>query len=298
MPHNDMQFMPGNKLMSAAEILKLADIFTGLGVSKIRLTGGEPLMRKDVGEIIRGLGNLGVKLTMTTNGYFLDRYFGLLEESGLRSINLSLDTLRPERFIELAQRDGFAQTWQNIEEALKRGFHVKLNMVVMKGSNEEEINDFVRLTQRLPLHVRFIEFMPFADNQWKMNQTVSYETILQTVQNEFDFSRIEDAKNDTARNFRVKNAAGTFAIISSVTNPFCDTCNRIRLTADGKIKNCLFAQSETDLLTVLRQGGDVERLIKESIQNKHFARGGLPAFDAPDADKTFAKNRAMISIGG
>ncbi|TVR38083.1 MAG: GTP 3',8-cyclase MoaA [Cryomorphaceae bacterium] len=298
MPHNDMQFMPPARLMSADEIQRFAEIFVELGVRKIRLTGGEPLMRRDAGTIVENLSSLKVKLAITTNGYFLHRYFDTFEKVGLNSINLSLDTLRKDRFEVMSQRKGFDRTWQNIEEAIRRGFYVKLNMVVMKNRNEDEINDFVELTRHMPIHVRFIEFMPFAENRWDISQTVSYASILKRIEQSHSYARIADAANDTARNFRVQGSPGTFAVISSVTNPFCDTCNRIRLTADGKIKNCLFAQHETDLLTVLRNGGDVERLIKENIAAKHAARGGLPEFSAEQAPELFSKNRSMISIGG
>lgn len=298
MPHNDMQFMPPKKLMNADEIQKLAEIFVELGVTKIRLTGGEPLMRKDAETIIRNLAKLPVKLTMTTNAFFLDQYFEVLQECGVKSLNVSLDTLQTARFNDLAQRDHFEKVWKNITEAVQRGFHVKLNVVVMKGQNEEEIVDFVALTRKLPIHVRFIEFMPFAENKWQFDQTISFERIMSMIGEIFEYEKIADAKNDTARNYRLPEAPGTFAVISSVTNPFCDTCNRIRLTADGQIKNCLFAQNETDLLSVLRNGGDVRRLIAESIGNKFYARGGLPEFDSQDASETYAHNRSMISIGG
>lgn len=298
MPHNDMQFMPTKRLMSVDEVTRLAQIFVNYGVNKIRLTGGEPLMRKDAPEIIENLSKLPVGLTMTTNGFFLDKHFDLLLRCGVRSLNISLDTLQPERFNNLAQRDHFNHVWKNIQEAIRLGFHIKLNAVVMKGENDSEINDFVALTEKYPIHVRFIEFMPFAENRWQLDRTVSFEQILNIVKSRFAFEKIEDAKNDTARNYQIAGAPGTFAVISSVTNPFCDTCNRIRLTADGKIKNCLFAQNETDLLTVLRNGGNIEQLIEQSIAAKHYARGGLPAFDEVDAAETYARNRSMISIGG
>lgn len=255
-------------------------------------------MRSDAGEIITTLSKLPVNLTMTTNGYFLDRYFDLLRECNVTSLNISLDTLKKEQFASLAQRNHFDHIWGNIQTAIENDFHVKLNMVVMRDQNENEINDFVALTEKFPVHVRFIEFMPFAENRWQLDQTVSYEQILEMVSQRFAFSRIADAKNDTARNFQISGAPGTFAIISSVTNPFCDTCNRIRLTADGKIKNCLFAQTETDLLTALRAGNDVEKLIRESIFRKAKARGGLPEFSDEKAADEYAKNRSMISIGG
>lgn len=298
MPHNDMQFMPPKKLMSADEIQHLAEIFVELGVTKIRLTGGEPLMRKDAETILRNLGKLPVQLTMTTNAFFLDKYFEVLKASGVNSINVSLDTLKSNRFNDLAQRDHFEKVWTNITDAVQRGMHVKLNVVVMKNQNENEILSFVALTRTLPIHVRFIEFMPFAENKWQFDQTVSFEQIMSLIGNEFEYEKIADAENDTARNYRLPGAPGTFAVISSVTNPFCDTCNRIRLTADGQIKNCLFAQSETDLLTVMRNGGNVRPLIEESVKNKFYARGGLPKFDSEKASETYARNRSMISIGG
>lgn len=298
MPHNDMQFMPSKNLMTSDEIQELATIFVDLGVTKIRLTGGEPLMRKDSGKIIRQLSALPVKLTMTTNGFFLDQYFDLLLECGVKSLNISLDTLQPSRFATMSQRNHFEKVWENIERAIALDFHIKINVVVIKGQNEDEINDFVALTKKLPIHVRFIEFMPFAENQWKLDQTVSYLQILERIGTKFAFGKIPDAKNDTARNFQLPGAPGTFAVISSVTNPFCDTCNRIRLTADGKIKNCLFAQNETDLLTVHRAGGNVQRLIEQSVFHKFKERGGLPEFEDKDAAETYSKNRSMISIGG
>ncbi len=298
MPHQDVRFMPPSKLMQADEVVKLAGVFVELGIKKIRLTGGEPLMRKDAANIIESLGRLPVELAITSNGYFLDAFLDLFKTVGLSSLNISLDTLQAARFKSIAQRDAFARTWTNIERAIAEGFHVKINTVVMRKQNLDEVQDLIELTRHRPIHVRLIEFMPFAGNQWEYGKTVGYEELLALIGEKFDFEKIEDSKNDTARNFRVKGAAGTFAIISSVTNPFCSTCNRIRLTADGKIKNCLFSQEEEDLLGVLRSGGNVKAHIEKSIRAKHYARGGLPAFSSEEAVREFEKNRTMISIGG
>lgn len=298
MPDLHMQFMPPANLMQADEIITLARHFVSLGIKKIRLTGGEPLMRKDAAQIIESLGRLPVKLAITSNAFFLDRYFNLFDSIGLRSLNISLDTLNPDKFKSIAQKDSFHRIWQNIDTAINKGFHVKLNMVVMREQNLNEVLDFIELTKTLPLHVRLIEFMPFAGNKWNYGKTVSYAEMLELIRSQFDFEKIKDAKNDTARNFKVRGAQGTFAIISSVTHPFCNSCNRIRLTADGKIKNCLFSRKEMDLLKTLRSGGDVEKQIVESIRAKHAARGGLPPFDSRGAAGEFEKNRSMISIGG
>jgi cyclic pyranopterin phosphate synthase len=169
----------------------------------------------------------------------------------------------------------------------------------MRNLNEHEIPSFIEWTLVKNVHVRFIEFMPFDGNKWNWNKKVSYKEILQIATNHFGenyIEKISDKKNDTAKSYRVKNALGTFGIIASVTNPFCETCNRIRLTADGKLKNCLFSQTETDLLTNLRKKRDIKKLIFESILEKKKERGGAKAFN-----KDFIKNmtnRSMTTIGG
>ena len=171
----------------------------------------------------------------------------------------------------------------------------------MKDFNDNEIIDFINFTKDLPISVRFIEFMPFDGNKWDMSKMVSYKEVMTYVNASFSEDQIErltDAPNDTSKNYKIKGYQGSFAIISSVTNPFCDTCNRIRLTADGKIKNCLFAQTETDLLSAYRSGEDVKQLIENSIFRKAKERGGLPEFRDESAADAFSKNRSMISIGG
>jgi cyclic pyranopterin phosphate synthase len=299
MPQEDMQFMPSKWLMQADEILELAGIFVGMGVEKIRLTGGEPLVRKDVGQIMEGLGGMDVALTLTTNAVFVDQFIDKLKVSGVRSLNVSLDTLRAERFFEITKRDHFTKTLDSIKLLLSEGFVVKINMVVMKGVNDDEVNDFVRLTLEEPnLHVRFIEFMPFKGNQWDMSKIVSYADLLTSVQEEFEFVKLPGELHDTAHTFQVSGGAGTFGIIGTVTHPFCSGCNRIRLTADGRLKNCLFDTSEIDLLTPLRQGSDVRDLIYTHFHKKHFAHGGHAGFSEKQAKSEYEQNRNMIAIGG
>jgi cyclic pyranopterin phosphate synthase len=299
MPQEDMQFMPSKWLMQAEEIEELAKIFVEMGVDKIRLTGGEPLVRKDAGLIIERLGQLNTSLTLTTNALLVDQYIDQLKDAGVQSLNVSLDTLKEEQFKNITKRDHFSKTVENINLLLSEGFIVKINVVLMKGVNDEEVNDFVRLT--LPnarLHVRFIEFMPFNGNQWDMSKIVSYADLLSTINNEFDFKQLPGELNDTAKSFQVKDAAGSFGIIGTVTHPFCSGCNRIRLTADGKLKNCLFDTSEVDLLTPLRKGLDVRSIILDHFNKKHFAHGGHVAFDEKQAKTDYEQNRRMIAIGG
>ncbi|MCE7061557.1 GTP 3',8-cyclase MoaA [Dyadobacter sp. CY343] len=299
MPQEDMQFMPSKWLMQADEIRTLAEIFVEMGVEKIRLTGGEPLIRKDAHRIITELGQLPASLTLTTNAVFIDQFIPVLKESGVKSLNVSLDTLREDRFKAITKREHFGKTLGHIRLLLAQGFVVKINMVVMRGINDDEVNDFVRLTIDEPhLHVRFIEFMPFKGNQWDMSKIVSHADLLTQISTEFDFDAIQPEQNDTARRYHVNGAGGTFGVISTVTQPFCEGCNRIRLTADGKLKNCLFDTTEADLLTPLRQGKDVRELIHQHFYKKHFAHGGHAGFSEQQAKSEYETNREMIAIGG
>ena len=298
MPEEGIQLRDRKEFMTQEETLQLAKTFVDLGVTKIRLTGGEPLIKKNFRELLHKLSKLPVELAITTNGILLDTYFDALERAGLKSLNISLDSLIADKSNRITRRTYFDRIQQNIEEALTRNFQVKLNCVLMKGENDDEIIDFIELTKDKNLGIRFIEFMPFDGNQWDWSRTVSYKSILDKVNAHYGEARLEKALeglNSTSRNFRIKNYAGDFGIISSVTNPFCDTCNRIRLTADGKIKNCLFSENETDLLTALRNGENVVPMIQQSIFTKQKERAGLKEFDAPDF--SFA-NRSMIRIGG
>lgn len=299
MPQEDMQFMPSKWLMQAEEIQVLSRIFVEMGVDKIRLTGGEPLVRKDFSTIISDLGKLGTSLTLTTNAVFVEQFIGELKQAGVKSLNVSLDTLKEDRFRQITKRDHFDKTLENINLLLSEGFVVKINVVVMKGVNDSEINDFVRLTLSEPnLHVRFIEFMPFNGNKWDMSKIVSYADVLKEIGGEFEYIRLPGDLQDTAHHFQVNGGAGTFGIIGTVTHPFCSGCNRIRLTADGKLKNCLFDTSEVDLLTQLRAGKDVKPLILAHFYKKHFAHGGHVDFTEKHAKSEYEQNRRMIAIGG
>ena len=299
MPQEDMQFMPNKWLMQAEEIEALAKIFVEMGVNKIRLTGGEPLIRKDVGQIITSLGQLPTSLTLTTNAVYIDQFITTLKDAGVQSLNVSLDTLKEEQFKSITKRDHFTQTLGNINLLLAEGFIVKINVVVMKGINDSEVNDFVRLTLDQPnLHVRFIEFMPFNGNKWEMSKIVSYNDLLSDISNEFEFDSLNGEPEDTANRFQVRGGAGTFGIIGTVTHPFCSGCNRIRLTADGKLKNCLFDTTEADLLTPLRAGEDVRQLVHAHFHKKHFAFGGHVDFTEKTAKTDYEQNRRMIAIGG
>lgn len=298
MPNEEVEVTPYSKLMSKNEIVSLAKTFVKLGVNKIRLTGGEPLIRKDVAEIIEEISLLNVTLTMTTNGVLIHKYIDVLKKANIQSINVSLDTLNAEKFLLLTKRNQFEQVKNNIELLLQNNFSVKVNVVAMKGINDDEINSFVVWTKDQPIHVRFIEFMPFTANQWHHEKVISYKEILNIISKEFDFIKLVDDKNDTTKKYKVIGHKGTFAIISTMTAPFCSTCNRIRLTADGKLKNCLFSKTETDLLFALRNNENIEALIHGNFLNKEKELGGQLLSDFTKVDASILENRSMISIGG
>ena len=298
MPNEEVEVTSHSKLMSKNEIVSLAKTFVKLGVNKIRLTGGEPLIRKDVAEIIEELSLLNVNLTMTTNGLLIHKYIDVLKKANVQSINVSLDTLNADTFLLLTKRNHFDQVKSNIELLLQHNFSVKVNVVAMKGINDHEINSFVVWTKKQPIHVRFIEFMPFTANQWHHEKVISYKEILNIISEEFDFIKLIDDKNDTTKKYKVVGHQGTFAIISTMTAPFCSSCNRIRLTADGKLKNCLFSKTETDLLTALRKNENIEALIHENFITKEKELGGQLLSDFTKLDASVLENRSMISIGG
>jgi len=298
MPKEDYEFTPASRLMQADEIEALAKIFVDLGVNKIRLTGGEPLVRKDAKNIILALSKLPVKLTLTTNATRLHEFIDTLERSNIKSLNISLDTLQPEKFNLITRRNQFQLVYDNIHLLMSKGFHVKVNMVVMKGLNENELNDFVEWTKHEPVHVRFIEFMPFTGNRWTSNKVFTMQQMLQVIEERYKVVRLQDEKHNTAKGYQVPGHKGTFAVISTMSENFCGTCNRIRLTADGKLKNCLFSKEETDLLTAFRRGEDVTPLIYQSIQSKAKELGGQFTADFEHLHAEDINNRSMITIGG
>lgn len=298
MPEEDYDFTPASRLMQPAEVLALAKTFVEQGVKKIRLTGGEPLVRKDAAEIILALGKLPVELVITTNGTRIAEMLPVLIEAGIKTVNISLDTLQPEKFFMITRRDVFHQVRSNIELLLQHKIAVKINMVVMKGLNDSEIKDFIDWTKHNPIQIRFIEFMPFTGNKWTSNKMFSLEEILAVVEKDFVVLPVKPAPNDTAKSFMIPGHEGSFAIISTMTAPFCSTCNRMRLTADGKLKNCLFSDGETDLLAALRNNEDVLPLIKASIWSKKKELGGQLITNFENIDADAIKNRSMITIGG
>ncbi|KAI3407483.1 GTP 3' [Psidium guajava] len=298
MPAEGVELTPSSQLLSPNEIVSLANLFVTSGVNKIRLTGGEPTIRKDIEDICLRLSSLkGLKtLAMTTNGITLARKLPKLKDFGLNSINISLDTLVPAKFEFLTRRKGHEKVLESINAAVGLGYNpVKVNCVVMRGVNDDEICDFVELTRSRPINVRFIEFMPFDGNVWNVKKLVPYYEMLDKVVAKYQgLQRIQDHPSETAKNYRIDGHHGTVSFITSMTEHFCAGCNRLRLLADGNFKVCLFGPSEVSLRDPLRAGAEEDELreiISAAVKRKKAAHAGM--FDIA---KT--ANRPMIHIGG
>jgi len=291
MPLSTYHGSKSNKLMNAEEIYDLAKIFVENGVTKIRLTGGEPLLRKDFEKILAKLAELPVNIGLTTNGLLLDKHFDTLQKYGVKHINISLDSLDAEEFKRITHTGQLEKIMAHINHLLTLNMQVKINLVMLKNVNEHAIIDFVKWTEKHALDVRFIEFMPFEKNDWNAAKVLDYKSVLLEIEKLFDVEKIDDEVNSTSRNYKVKGYNGNFGFITTVTNPFCESCNRLRLTADGKLRNCLFAKNETDLLKALRNGDDILALINKNVLEKAAALGGMH-------DLHSNSDRSMIQIGG
>lgn len=261
----EMEFYPKERILTFEEIVRLVGIAGRLGVDKVRLTGGEPLVRRDVAKLTRALTDLGSlrDLSLTTNGARLDAMAQELWDAGLRRINVSLDSLDPTRFAELTRRPLFDAVMRGLETAARVGFSpIKVNAVAMRGFTEQELIAFADLARERRFQVRFIEFMPLdGDDAWDRAAVLTADEILAGIGAAYPLERVSEVgSSDPATVYRFTDGRGEIGVIPTVTEPFCATCNRIRLTADGKLRNCLFAMDETDLKTPMRAGATDEEL--------------------------------------
>lgn len=295
----DMTFRPNADLMQDDEILIFTRLFASLGFDKIRLTGGEPTVRANVVDLVRGIASTeGVRsVSMTTNGLLLKKLAQPLADAGLQRVNVSIDTLDPAKFKRLTRWGKLDDVWEGILAAERAGLTpVKLNAVVVKGYNEDDVIDLAALTIDHPWQMRFIEMMPFAGaTKIQVNQIITMEQIQQNIGSEF--GKLEVSNNGKldgeAQVFHIPNSKGDIGFISSVTHPFCSACTRVRLTADGKLRLCLLREKEVDLLTPLRAGASIDELRKlllDGVWEKPWGHGL--------ADGIIPLNRIMSEIGG
>jgi cyclic pyranopterin phosphate synthase len=297
MPAEGLQWLPKPDILTYEEITRVARVFHGIGVRTIRLTGGEPLARRDLDQLVAMLATLpGVDLALTTNGTALRRMAGPLARAGLNRVNVSLDSLLRHRFAEMTRRDALHQVLDGINAAADAGLRpVKINCVVVAGTNDDEVVDFARLARETGHEVRFIEFMPLdAEERWSSGAVLPSAEVLRRIDAVYPLTPVQHGP-EPARSFRFADGApGGVGVISSVSEPFCESCNRVRMTPDGQLRVCLFALEETDLRAILRGGGrdaDIEAAIRAAVAGKwaghHINR---PDFVRP--------SRSMSMIGG
>lgn len=300
MPEAGVDLTPKARLLTSAEIVALAEIFAEEGVSKIRLTGGEPLVRADLADIIRSLKAIpGVNTVgITTNALTLSRKLDSLVAAGLDALNISLDTLIKPKFEHITRRRGHDRVLQAIQDASSGGHfgRVKVNCVVMRGMNEEELANFVELTREWPIDIRFIEYMPFDGNKWLLKKFVPYQEMLNNLRRSYpELVRISDQPNDTSKAWKVPGFQGQIGFITSMSKNFCGACNRLRLTADGNLKVCLFGNTELNLRDALRNPemskDDIKELIGGAVMKKKPRHAGMLKIKE-------SANRPMILIGG
>lgn len=268
--------LANEELLSYEEILRVVRIAVSLGIEKVRLTGGEPLVRRDVLTFIKALAKIPglTDIRLTTNGVLLADYAEALQQAGISKLNISLDTLRPERFQQITGVDAFARVWAGISKARELGFSpIKLNVVALKGINDDEFIDFARLTLTEPFQVRFIEFMPIGDSALcDQGKYISSQEIMNLLKPLGPLVPVEAKRMDgPARIYRLAGAVGSLGFISPISHHFCDRCNRLRLTSEGRLRSCLLSDQETDLRERLRSGAadaEIRELIVATILNK------------------------------
>ncbi|XP_073839257.1 molybdenum cofactor synthesis 1 isoform X3 [Musca autumnalis] len=297
MPAEGVTLQPKNNLLTNDEIFYLARIFVEQGVRKIRLTGGEPTVRRDIVDIIAKLKDLPKleNVGITTNGLVLTRLLLPLQRAGLDAINISLDTLRPKRFEEITRRKGWERVIAGIDLAIQLGYKPKVNCVLMKNFNEDEICDFIEFTRDRDVDVRFIEYMPFMGNKWQTDKLLSFSETLKIIREKWpEFEALPNGPNDTSKAFKVPGYKGQVGFITSMTEHFCGSCNRLRLTADGNLKVCLFGNKEISLRDAIRSKcseDDLVALISAAVNRKKKQHAGM-------LNLSQMENRPMILIGG
>jgi len=299
MPQEKIQYLPKKDILSFEEMDRVVRVMASMGISKVRLTGGEPFVRNDLMKLIRSIVEIpGIKdLHLTTNGILTGPHIPELRRLGIASINLSLDSLDKERFFQITRRDEYETTWRTFNLLLENDIPLKINMVVMDGKNIEDIVPMVELTRHLPIEVRFIEEMPFngkgepvAPIHW------TYRRIVEHITSHFgQVDKLTDEANSTSYNYRVKGFSGSFGVIAAFSRTFCGTCNRIRVTAQGTLKTCLYDGGVLDIKSLMRNGASDEELRDRLMHAfKQRARDGFEA----QTRKLTTAFESMSTIGG
>lgn len=299
MPEEGIPLIHHRDILTYEEILRLVKVYAEAGISKVRITGGEPLVRKGVVDLIAQISQIpGIAdLSMTTNAVLLQGFVPDLKKAGLKRINISLDTLDPAKFQLITRRDKFHQVWAGIEESLRAGFHpVKLNVVTINGTNHTEVVDFAALSLKVPLSIRFIEYMPTGCDQWSPDLVIEASRIKEII--EAELGTLIPVSNTSHQGpavcYRFQDSPGEIGFINPVSSHFCDTCNRIRLTPDGHLRTCLFSDDETDLKPYLRSNCSDEVL----LEVLHQTLAAKPRRHLLETVQFKKCQRTMSAIGG
>jgi cyclic pyranopterin phosphate synthase len=299
MPEEGCAFVPHSEILTYEEMLHLVKLSVQSGIRKVRVTGGEPLVRKGFLEFLQRLSTVEElnEVTLTTNGVLLKEFAAHIKDCGICRINVSLDSLKAGRFSRITGRDCFERVWEGIQEADRLGFSpIKINMVALKGINDDEILDFARLTMEKPYHVRFIEFMPVgAQNCWSWEKFISTDEIRRRIETLGTLRPLKaDRLGGPAERFALDGSKGEIGFIGALSNHFCTQCNRLRLTAEGHLRSCLFSEQEIDIKTPLRNGNNDGHLL-ELIR---LAMEGKPEDHGPLGQGPRKCVRQMSTIGG
>ncbi len=299
-PPEGVDLAPRSHILTLEEIERLARLFVSLGMTKLRVTGGEPMVRRGILSLLRELGAIpGLEeLAMTTNGSLLSGSIDAVAAAGVTSINFSLDTFRRSRYLGITGRDELDAVLDALDRAFSIGFRkVKINCVVMRDINDDEVLDFAAFTRQYPVAVRFIEYMPFGGNTWTADRLVPYTETLTVLRDTFVLQPLPQRDGETARSFAIPGHAGTVGFIAPMTNHFCARCNRLRLTSDGILKNCLFRHGSVNLKELMRDGAtdsEIGDAIRGAVSEKRAHRGGNAAIDPV----LLASSRPMFRVGG
>ncbi|MCF8324243.1 MAG: GTP 3',8-cyclase MoaA [Leadbetterella sp.] len=298
MPHEGIDFLPKTHLLSFEEMLRLIEILAEMGISKVRITGGEPFVRKELMAFLWKISEIeGIqKINLTTNGVLTAPYIPELKQLGISSINLSLDSLDRKRFFEMTRRDELPNVLKTFDTILENDIPLKINSVMMAGKNEEDIFSLVDLAKKHPICVRFIEEMPFNGEGIKPEYFMSYTKIIETIKSKYpSLYKIADEANSTSYNYKIQDFAGSIGVIAAFSRTFCGTCNRLRITPTGDFKTCLYDDGKMNLRDMLRAGLSNEDL-KEKLQESILLRA-KDGFEAEKARKT-SVSESMTTIGG
>jgi cyclic pyranopterin phosphate synthase len=309
MPEEGVPLSPPAHLLTTPEIVYLSSLFVSQGVTKIRLTGGEPTVRKDIIPMMQAIGHLrrdGLReLCLTTNGISLHRKLDAMAEAGLTGVNLSLDTLDPFQFQIMTRRKGFDAVMKSIDRILEMNrlgaaIKLKVNCVVMRGLNDREILPFVEMGREKPIEVRFIEYMPFGGNKWSEGKMVPYQEMLGTIREKYpSLEKVADHKNDTSKTYRVPGFQGRIGFITSMTHNFCGTCNRLRITSDGNLKVCLHGNAEVSLRDLVRKennGLPIDQAAMEALDLLESGRRAARIHD--EGGLVYERERELLNVIG